>query len=162
MLDKDLALLYGVETKALNQAVKRNLERFPKDFMFQMTKEEIKIWRSQILTSEKANPASSRSQIVTLKRGHNLKYVPYAFTEQGIAMLSSVLKSKRAIQVNIQIMRTFTKLRELMSTHKQLRQKIEMMENKYDHQFKIVFEAIKKLLEPPIKSKNKIGFHKPQ
>jgi hypothetical protein len=143
MLDRDLAELYRVETKVLKQAVKRNLTRFPSDFMFPLTTQELAILRSQIVTSS---------------WGGN-RYIPYAFTEQGIAMLSSILNSERAIQVNIQIMRTFTKLREMMTTHKELRQKIETMEKKYDHQFKIVFEAIKKLLEPPVKTKGKIGFH---
>ncbi len=143
MLDTDLALLYEVEIRALNQAVKRNIERFPGDFMFQLTKGEYE---------------SLRSQFVTLRRGQHRKYLPYAFTEQGVAMLSSVLNSKRAIQVNIQIMRTFIKLREMLLTHKELKQKIEAMERKYDYQFKIVFDAIKKLLEPPEKPKGKIGF----
>ena len=145
MLDTDLALLYEVEIRALNQAVKRNIERFPGDFMFQLTKGEYE---------------SLRSQFVTLRRGQHRKYLPYAFTEQGVAMLSSVLNSKRAIQVNIQIMRTFIKLREMLLTHKELKQKIEAMERKYDYQFKIVFDAIKKLLEPPEKPKGKIGFRK--
>ena len=143
MIDRALAKLYDVETKTLNQAVKRNIERFPEDFMLQLTTEEAK---------------SLRSQFVTLKRGQHLKYLPYAFTEHGILMLSSVLNSKRAIQVNIQIMRTFTKLREMLATHAKLRHKIEEMEEKYDDQFKIVFEAIKQLLEPPQKSKELIGF----
>ncbi|HHT9128861.1 MAG TPA: ORF6N domain-containing protein [Candidatus Wujingus californicus] len=146
MLDTDLALLYGVKTKMLNQAVKRNIQRFPDDFMFQLTREEFN---------------SLRSQIVTLKRGQHRKYLPYVFTEQGVAMLSSVLNSKRAIQVNIQIMRAFIKLKEMLSTHKDLKQKIEEMEKKYDYQFKIVFDAIKQLLEPPAEPKGKIGFQKP-
>lgn len=145
MLDTDLALLYEVEIRALNQAVRRNIERFPGDFMFQLTKGEYE---------------SLRSQFVTLRRGQHRKYLPYAFTEQGVAMLSSVLNSKRAIQVNIQIMRTFIKLREMLLTHKELKQKIEAMEREYDYQFKIVFDAIKKLLEPPEKPKGKIGFRK--
>lgn len=121
MLDKDLSVLYGVETKMLNRAVKRNLERFPEDFMFQLTKEEYIDFL--------------RYQFGTLKRGQHSKYLPYAFTENGVAMLSSVLNSKRAIQVNIQIMRTFTKIREMLTTHKELRLKIEEMEKKYDYQF---------------------------
>lgn len=144
MLDKDLAMLYGVETKALNQAIKRNINRFPEDFMFQLTKAEAK----EIL----------RSQFVTLKRGQHFKYFPYAFTENGVAMLSSVLNSERAVEVNIQIMRTFTRLREMLLTHKDLQRKIEKMEKKYDYQFKIVFDAIKQLLEPPEKPKKRIGF----
>ena len=144
MLDRDLANLYSVDTKALNQAVKRNLERFPEDFMFQLNKKEAE---------------SLRSQIVTLKQGQHRKYLPYAFTENGVAMLSSVLNSRQAIQVNIQIMRTFTRLRELMAGHKELKRKIEEMEKKYDYQFKVVFDAIKRLLEPLKKPKNPIGFH---
>jgi len=145
MLDRDLAALYRVETKVLNQAVKRNLERFPKSFMFQLTKTELTIWKSQIVTSNKE------------KMG--LRKRPLAFTEHGILMLSSVLNSKRAIQVNIQIMQTFTKLRELMTSHKGLKGKIEEMEKKYDYQFKVVFEAIKELLSPPQKTKKLVGFH---
>lgn len=144
MLDRDLAALYCVKTKVLNQSVTRNKDRFPEDFMFQLTAEEMKNWRSQIVTS------NSR-----LKQG--LRWRPYAFTENGVAMLSSVLKSKRAVEVNIQIMRTFTKLRELLNTHADLRRKLEEMEKKYDYQFKVVFDAIKSLIAapPPVK---KIGF----
>ncbi len=144
MLDNDLAELYEVETRALNQAVKRNIKRFPSDFMFQLNQ------------SEAAD--LSRSQFVILKRGHNIKYLPYAFTENGVAMLSGVLNSDRAIAVNIQIMRTFTKLRNLLATHKELRMKIEEIEKKYDHQFKIVFDAIRQLMAPPEPTKKKIGF----
>lgn len=143
MLDKDLAELYRVETKQLKRAVKRNVSRFPDDFMFELTPEEQQFLRCQ------GGP---------LKRGQHSKYLPYAFTDYGILMLSSVLNSQRAVQVNIQIMRTFTKLRELMVNHEELRKKIETMEKKYDYQFKIVFDAIKKLLEPPEKSKSRIGF----
>ena len=146
MFDKDLASLYEVETKVLNQAVKRNIKRFPPDFMFQLNQEEA--------------DGLSRSQIVTLKRGHNIKYLPYVFTENGVAMPSSILKSDRSITVNIQIMRTFTKLRELMSTHKDLKRKIDQMEKKYDDQFQVVFEAIKQLLESPKKPKKQIGFNR--
>lgn len=133
MFDKDLALLYGVQTKVLNQAVRRNIERFPEDFMFQLTKEEIK--------------AISRSQIVTLKQGENMKYLPYVFTEQGVAMLSSVLKSRTAILVNVQIIRTFVKLKEMALSYKEILHKIEQMEGKYDKQFQVVFKAIKMLLD---------------
>ncbi|MBU0479038.1 ORF6N domain-containing protein [bacterium] len=144
MLDRDLALLYEVPTKRLNEQVKRNTERFPEDFMFQLTKRE------------KAEVVANCDRLKTLKFSPQL---PYAFTEQGVAMLSSVLNSKRAIQVNIQIMRTFTKLREILATHKDLQRKIEDMESKYDKQFNIVFEAIRQLLEPPPeKSKGRIGF----
>lgn len=130
--------------KSLNQAVRRNIKRFPEDFMFQL---------SQVEAVE-----LSRSQFGILKRGQNIKYLPYAFTENGVAMLSSILNSERAITVNIQIMRTFTKLRELLATHKELKQKIDEMEKKYDHQFKIVFDVIKCLIEPAQKSGKRIGF----
>jgi len=144
MLDRDLAELYGVETKVLKQAVKRNIDRFPADFMFEMTKSEFENWRSQFVTSK-----SDRM---------GLRYKPMAFTEQGVAMLSSVLKSKRAIEVNIAIMRAFVKLREMMATHSDLKRKIESMEKKYDEQFQIVFEAIKQLLSEEDKPKKKIGY----
>jgi phage regulator Rha-like protein len=144
MLDGGLAMLYKVETKQLKRAVNRNINRFPDDFMFELTKEEYR---------------ALRCQNGTLKRGKHAKYLPYAFTEQGVAMLSSVLNSERAILVNIQIMRAFTKLREMLLAHEDIRRKIEAMERKYDQQFKVVFEAIRKLLEPPPASKRQIGFH---
>jgi hypothetical protein len=125
MLDRDLAELYGVQTKVLKQAVRRNINRFPFDFMFELTKEELEDWRSQFVTSN-----SDRM---------GLRYKPMAFTEQGVAMLSSVLKSKRATEVNIAIMRALVKLREMMTTHSDLKRKIESMEKKYDKQFQIVF-----------------------
>ncbi len=155
MLDKDLAELYGVQTKVLNQSVKRNIKRFPSDFMFQLNKKE-----SESLKYQSSGP---RSQIVTLKngRGRNIKYSPYVFTEQGVAMLSSVLNSERAIQVNIQIIRTFTKLRELLATNIKLRKKIESMEKKYDTQLRQVFEVLKQLLMQEIKpKKGNMGFIK--
>jgi len=144
MLDRDLAELYGVETRALKQAVRRNIKRFPPDFMFELTKEEFANWRSQFVMSNAD------------KMG--LRHPPMAFTEQGVAMLSSVLKSDRAIQVNIQIMRAFTQLRQMLSTHEDLRRKIEAMEKKYDQQFKVVFDAIKQLLDAKTKPRRKIGF----
>jgi len=144
MLDSDLALLYNVETKQLKRAVNRNLERFPDDFMFKLTGEEYKVLRCRF---------------GTLKRGRHTKYLPYAFSEQGIAMLSSVLNSKRAILVNIQIIRTFTKLRKLLLSNEDLKRKVISMEKQYDHQFKIVFDAIRQLLTPPEKPKRRIGFH---
>ena len=131
MIDKDLSILYGVTTKVLNQAVKRNPDRFPGDFMFQLNREE----------------SISRSQIVTLKHGQHIKYLPYAFTEQGVAMLSSVLNSKAAIWVNIGIIRTFVKMRELAESHRDLWLKIDEMEKRYNHQFRVVFKAVKMLLE---------------
>lgn len=137
MFDRDLAGLYGVETKVFNQAVKRNINRFPEEFMFQLNKQEIEVWQSQF----------SRSQIVTLKQGKNIKYAPHVFTEYGVAMLSSVLNSKRAIQVNIQIIKTFIKLKEMIATNRELRIKIERLEKKYDKSFKIVFDTLKKLFE---------------
>ncbi len=165
MLDRDLANLYRVETKALNRAVRRNIKRFPEDFMFQLTLEETESMRYQFDTAHE-EPAlnkdeSLRYQIGTLKRGQHIKYFPYAFTEQGVAMLSSVLRSDTAIEVNIQIMRTFTKLREMLAGNKELREKIEEMEKKYDQQFQAVFIAIKQLIspDPPIdEPKRNIGF----
>ncbi len=146
MLDSDLAELYQVPTKVLNQAVVRNLVRFPRDFMFQLNSTEARILKSQIVTSNKG------------KGGR--RYEPYVFTEQGIAMLSGVLRSERAVQVNIAIMRTFVHLREILSSHKDLARKIEEMEKKYDHRFRIVFEAIRKLIEEPITKAHPIGFRK--
>ena len=148
MLDSDLAELYGVETKALNQAVKRNLDRFPADFMFQLSPKEAAL--------------ISRSQIVTLKHGTNLKYRPHVFTEQGVAMLSSVLRSKRAVQVNIAIMRAFVQLRQMLATNANLSRKLEALEKKYDAQFRAVFEAIRELMaadKPERKRRREIGFH---
>ena len=134
LLSEHLAGLYGVSTKVLNQAVKRNSARFPDDFMFQLSREE-------------ANAVlASRSQIVTLKRGQNLKYLSYAFTEQGVAMLSSVLRSPRAVEVNIAIMRTFVQLRRLMDSNRDLARRIEALERRYDEQFATVFDAIKRLI----------------
>ena len=145
ILDADIAVLYGVETKVLVQAVKRNRERFPQDFMFQLTSEEF---------------APLRSQIVTSKGRGGRRHPPYAFTEHGVAMLSGVLRSKRAVQVNIEIMRAFVRLRQLLSTHKELAQKLIEMERKYDTQFKVVFEALRELMTPPNPKTKQIGFHK--
>jgi len=142
MLDKDLALLYGVKTRQLTRQVRRNMERFPDDFMFQLSKEEFRDLMCHFGTSN---------------RGGTRK-LPYVFTEQGVAMLSGVLRSKRAVRVNIQIMRAFVKFRRLLLTNDNLRRKIEEMERKYDKQFSIVFEAIKQLLEPPKEEKKIIGF----
>jgi len=134
LLSEHLAELYAVSVKVLNQAVKRNIDRFPDDFMFQVTRSEAEAIRR------------SRSQFVTLKRGQNIKYLPYAFTEQGIAMLSSVLRSPRAVEVNIAIMRTFVQLRRLMDSNRDLARKIESLERRYDEQFATVFDAIKRLI----------------
>ena len=139
MLDRDLSSLYDVETKTLNRAVKRNLNRFPDDFMFQLTKEEAKRLRYQFGTSN--------------KRGGR-RYLPYAFSEHGILMLSSVLNSKKAIEVNIQIMRTFIRLREILFTHKNLQKKIHEMEKQYDKKFLVVFNAIRILLEKAKKDRD--------
>jgi phage regulator Rha-like protein len=159
MLDSDLAELYGVETKVLNQAVKRNIERFPEDFMFRLNTKEAEALRCHFGTLKEGD--SLRSQNVTLKtgRGQHRKYLPHAFTEQGVAMLSSVLRSERAVQVNIAIMRAFVKLRELLAGHKELARKLEEMEQKYDAQFKIVFDAIRELMKPPSGPQRRIGFH---
>ncbi len=167
MLDRDLAELYGVETRVLNQAVKRNLERFPEDFMFQVSKEEADmISRSQIVTldgeiSRKTSKTTQipRSQIVTLESGKNIKYRPYAFTEQGVAMLSGVLNSPRSIQTNLAIMRTFVQLRQLLATHADLSRKLAALEGKYDQQFRAVFDAIRALMSEKKSPKREIGFH---
>lgn len=146
MLDRDLAELYEVETSQLKRQVKRNIDRFPDDFMFILNKDEFKNWRCQFGTSNE------------ITKG--LRHPPMAFTEHGILMLSSVLNSKRAIQVNIQIIRAFNKLRELLLEHKDLHKKIKELEGKYDYQFKVVFAAIKELLNPTQeKNKKPIGFH---
>ena len=147
MVDRDLAELYGVETRVLNQAVRRNSDRFPDDFMFQLNKRETEIWTSQIVMSKSDKKGIRRS--------------PFVFTEQGVAMLSSVLNSKRAIQVNIQIMRTFTRIRQLLDTNEVLSRKIEVMEKKYDGNFKRVFWAIGELAKghkEDKKPKSRLGF----
>ena len=146
MLDRDLAKLYGVSTSALNQAVRRNVRRFPSDFMFQLSKDEFEQWKSQIVTS---NPS--------VKMG--LRKRPFAFSENGVAMLSSVLKSDRAIAVNIEIMRTFTRLRDLLANHRALAQRLDALEKRYDQQFSAVFDAIRQLITPPAKPRRSIGYH---
>jgi hypothetical protein len=146
ILDKDLAVLYGVETRVLKQAVRRNRNRFPSDFMFELTKEENR---------------SLRSQNVILEPGRYSKYLPFAFTEQGVAMLSSVLNSERAIEVNIAIMRVFVRLREMMATHKELAFKLVELEERlegHDEQIQNIFEAIRQLMTPPERPRRKIGF----
>ncbi len=145
LVDSDLAKLYAVTTKMFNRAVKRNINRFPQDFMFQLNKVEVKNLRFQIGTSS-SNYGGRR-------------YLSYVFTEQGVAMLSSVLNSERAIAVNIEIMRTFVKLRELMATHADLARKLNELEQKYDKKFKGVFEAIYALMNPPESKRGRIGFH---
>ena len=144
MMDRDLAELYEVETAQLKRAVRRNSDRFPEDFMFELTSEELENWRCQFGTSNRE------------KMG--LRYPPMFFTEQGVAMLSSVLNSKRAVQVNIEIMRTFVKLRQMLSAHKDLERKFVALEKKYDEQFKVVFDAIRALMAEEEKPRKKIGF----
>jgi len=146
LLDMDLAEFYGVETRSLIQALKRNIERFPSDFVFQLDQDEFD---------------SLRSQIVISKGKGGRRYLPYAFTEQGVAMLSSVLRSKRAIQVNVAIMRTFVKLREILLTHKELAHQLVDLERRledHDEQIQTIFEAIRQLMTPPAKPRKKIGF----
>lgn len=142
LLASNLALLYGVETKVLMQAVKRNIERFPPDFMFQLTADE---W------------TNLRSQVVTSNRG-GTRYAPYAFTEQGVSMLSSVLKSARAVHVNIEIMRAFVRLRRMLAEHRDLAQRLDELEQHYDKQFSAVFDAIRQLMAPPKQANRPIGF----
>jgi len=144
LLDFQLASLYGISTKRLKEQVRRNIKRFPKDFMFELNQNEESILRTQFATSNSG-------------RGGR-RYPPFAFTEQGVAMLSSVLDSERAIFVNIAIMRTFVKIRELVATHKDLAAKLEEMEKKYDAQFKVVFDAIRQLMTTPEYPKKEIGF----
>ncbi|MFC2096848.1 ORF6N domain-containing protein [Bacteroidota bacterium] len=143
ILDYDLALLYHVETKVLKQQVRRNIRRFPVDFMFELKIDEY---------------SSLRSQIVTLKRGQHSKYPPFAFTEQGVAMLSGILRSDLAIDVNIAIMRTFVQLREIMNNHKELETKIENLEKNYDEKFSVVFRTIKQIIQHKSEPRKKIGF----
>lgn len=165
MFDADLARLYGVTTSRLVEAVKRNLNRFPEDFMFQLTEDEANALRSQFaISNEKKSKRSQgftslRSQTTISKKRGGSRYKPYVFTEQGIAMLSSVLNSERAINVNIEIMRAFVRLRQMISTHTELRRKLDALESKYDAQFRIVFDAIRELMVPPTtKRKQNIGF----
>lgn len=149
MLDFDLAEMYGVETKRLKEQVKRNIERFPEDFMFEMTEEELTIWRSQFVTSN------------SLKMG--LRYKPFCFTEHGVLMLSSVLRSERAVQVNIQIMRVYSKMKELLQMNKDILTKLEKLEknsDKYDKEIKLIFDTIKKFISQPRERTQRIGFKK--
>ena len=177
MLDTDLAELYGVEARVLNQAVKRNLERFPEDFMFRLSSAETKLlMQSQpiilppnssqsVTSSAKArqlaskHPANSSQFVMSSKKHRGLVYRPYAFTEQGVAMLSSVLRSDRAAQVNVAIMRTFVQLRRMLASHSDLARKLAALERKYDVRFKPVFDAIRALMSEKKKPKREIGFH---
>ncbi len=146
ILDEELALLYGVSPQVLIQAVKRNKERFPPDFMFQLNKEEFASLRSQFVTSKLKSGRGGR------------RYLPYAFTEEGVAMLSSVLNSPRAIRVNVEIMRAFVRLRQMLASNANLERRLNELEKKYDAQFKIVFDAIRQLMAAPEKPPKKIGF----
>ena len=144
MIDSALASLYGVQTRTLVQAVRRNLGRFPEDFMFQLTKEEFDILRSQTVTSG--------------SRWGGRRYPPYAFTEQGVAMLSSVLHSERAVQVNIEIMRAFERLREMLASHRDLARRLDELEQRYDEEFRAVFDAIRQLMSSQTQSARRLGF----
>ncbi len=156
MLDADLAKLYGVSVGRLNEAVRRNIDRFPDDFMFQLTREELEDLRAQTVTS------NLKSQFAISSSGWGgRRHPPYAFTEQGVAMLSSVLRSKRAVQVNIEIMRAFVRLRRILSSHKELARKLEELERRigaHDQKIEAVFQAIRQLMTPPDPKKLKIGF----
>ena len=161
MLDRDLAVLYGVPTKRLNEQVRRNIDRFPDDFAFQLTKEELDSSRCQ---SGILNENSLRSQFATMKRGQNIKYQPYAFTEQGVAMLSSVLRSPRAVKVNIEIMRAFIRLRQILASNKILAKELQEVKEfvlknslKTDREFQRIWRTIEKLTTPSV-NRNKIGF----
>jgi len=167
LLDADLAMLYGVETGALNRAVKRNIERFPADFMLQLTPQEWEDLKCQIgissstgATTKVKKAGAIRSRLVTASAHGGRRAIPYAFTEQGVAMLSSVLRSQRAVEVNIAIMRTFVQLRRLMDSNRDLARRIEAMETRYDEQFSQVFDAIKQLIaeDKTRKAKPPIGF----
>ncbi len=147
MLDVDLSVLYGVENRSLIQAVKRNLERFPDDFMFQLTEEEFEILRSQTVTS---------------RSWGGRRYRPYAFTEHGVAMLSAVLRSPQAVHVSIEVVRTFVQLRQMLAENAGLAMKLAALEKKYDAQFRVVFDAIRELMTPPSKPKRQIGFQSKQ
>jgi len=150
MMDRDLAEMYGVETKVLKQAVRRNFTRFPKDFMFEMSAAEFKNWRSQFVTSNEGN-------------NKGLRYAPFCFTEQGVTMLSCILNSKRAIRINIQIIRIFARLREMILTHKDILLKLEQLEKqviRHDGEIQMIFKALKQLLHTPAPPRRRIGFRR--
>lgn len=152
MFGADLASLYGVPTKALVQAVKRNRDRFPVDFAFRLTEQELRVLRSQAVTLDESGNRHRG-------RGKHAKYAPYAFTEQGVAMLSSVLKSKQAVRVNVEIMRAFVRLRDLIGHNRDLARRLDDLESRYDRQFKVVFDAIRELMIPSQPApKRRIGF----
>ena len=162
LLDADLAVLYGVEARALNQAVARNRKRFPADFMFRLSREEYQGIQSRFVAASTGRNPNSSQTVMSSRKHRGRAYRPYAFTEQGIAMLSSVLRSARAVEVNIAIMRTFVQLRRLMDSNRNLARKIEAMEKKYDEQFAVVFDAIKRLIAEErtrtVPPKRRIGF----
>ena len=161
MIDQDLAKLYGVSTKVLLQALKRNIDRFPVDFMFQLTNQEVRDLRSQIVTSRLQEPETTAELArlgATMQGYGGRRYNPYVFSEQGVAMLSSVLTSPRAVAVNIEIMRTFVQLRRMALTDSELARKLNFLEKKYDSQFKTIFEAIRQLILPDVSKKRPIGF----
>lgn len=157
MLDSDLALIYGVDTKRLNEQVKRNIARFPEDFMFQLTQKESESLRSQIATSKKGT--NLKSQNATSKRGGR-RTLPYVFTEHGAVMLASILNSPQAIEASIKVVKVFVRLREILSTHKELAKKIEELEQKYDSKFAEVFTALKELMGSHIEKKEKLILRK--
>lgn len=156
-------MLYGVAPKALIQAIKRNRDRFPEDFLFRLRWSEVAALRPLLPAAEDRTGARSRSQIVTLKRGRNLKYPPYAFTEEGVAMLSGVLRSRRAVRVNVAIMRAFVRLREIFGAHRDLARRLDELERKTDSRLRAVFDAIRGLMAPPDPPRRRIGFrgHEP-
>ena len=162
LLDADLADLYGVEARALNQAVARNRDRFPDDFMFQLSADEYESLQTRFMSATKVNLVNSSQTVMSSRKHRGKTYRPYAFTEQGVAMLSSVLRSPRAVEVNIAIMRTFVQLRKLMDTNRDLARRIEALERRYDEQFVSVFEAIRQLIaddsEIKARPKRSIGF----
>lgn len=165
LLDEDLAELYGVPVKRMNQQVRRNAARFPVDFMFQLTSEEIRNLRSRIVTSSAtasiAEDVASKSQMATAKGHGGRRFLPYAFTEQGVAMLSSVLRSPRAVAANIEIMRTFVRLRRMLESNHDLARKLATLERTYDARFRVVFDAIRGLMTPPAPVRKRIGFRAP-
>ncbi len=147
IVDADLAKIYGVPTKRLNEAVRRNTERFPVDFMFQLTEVEADAWHRL------------RSQFATLKRGQHLKYLPYAFTEHGAIMAATVLNSPQAVQMSLFVVRAFVKMRETLSSHRDLVRKLEELEKRYDTRFRVVFVALRQLMREPVSPRKPIGFH---
>ena len=171
ILDSDLAAIYGVETKMFTRAVRRNIDRFPDDFMFQLTKEEFESLKIQIGISDNdllrrqigaSNAEGLMLQTATSNRGRGgRQYLPYVFTEHGALMAANVLKSNRAVDASVQVVRAFVKMRNMLASNAELAKKIEALEKKYDSQFKSVFEAIKKLMLPPVKPKGGIGFIEP-